>query len=70
MVACHAANHLEIQMLKTFLAFTLAAGCCLNTVAAIAADTTQPQPRNEELTSPSQAIPRIPTCWIVPISCR
>ena len=57
-------------MLRTILAFTLAAGCCLNTWAAIAADTAQPQPKGEALTSPSQAIPRIPTCWIVPISCR
>jgi len=57
-------------MLRTILAFTLAAGCCLNTFAAIAADTAPPQPKNEELTSPNQAIPRIPTCWIVPISCR
>ena len=56
-------------MLKTILAFPLAAGC-LNSWAAVAADTAQPQPKGEELTSPSQAIPRIPTCWIVPISCR
>lgn len=54
-------------MLKTVLAFTLAAGCCLNTWAAIAAE---PQPQNEKLTSSSQAIPRIPACWIVPVSCR
>jgi hypothetical protein len=57
-------------MLKTVLAFTLAAGCCLNTWAAIAADAAQPQPQDEKLTSTSQAIPRIPACWIVPVSCR
>jgi hypothetical protein len=57
-------------MLKPILAFTLAAGCCLSSWAAIAPDTAQPQPKSEELTSPSQAVPRIPTCWIVPVSCR
>jgi len=57
-------------MFKTILAFTLAAGCCLNSWAAIASDTAQPQPQIDKPTSPSQAIPRIPTCWIVPISCR
>lgn len=57
-------------MLKTVLALTLAVGCCLSASAAIAPEAAQPQPKDEILTSPSQAIPRIPTCWIVPISCR
>jgi hypothetical protein len=59
-------------MLKTVSAFVLAAGCCLNTWAAIAADLPQPQPRSQDLMGPSQGIPGtpIPACWIVPISCR
>jgi hypothetical protein len=61
-------------MLKTIAALALAAGCCLNTWAAIAADLPQPQhqPRSPELVGPSQGIPTtpIPACWIVPISCR
>jgi hypothetical protein len=57
-------------MFKTVLALTLAAASSLNGLAAVPADVAQAPMADAQRTGTGQAVPRIPTCWIVPISCR